>query len=89
MNTNIFNVELLESYSKEIGVSTTLQELIDSHRSLRNENARRTKMSLAEMEAYRANAKRIAEEGVLNGEYISIEKLRTMTIRDIADLVGE
>lgn len=88
MHMNIFNIEMLEEYSRELGVETTLAELIESHRELRNKNIAFIKRSREEESEYVAKAMKRAEELVLKGDYIKISSLRKMNLLDIADIVS-
>lgn len=81
---------LLEEYSKELKLRDciTVAELIESHRNIRGIIRQYMDQDSELMEGYRANAKKIAEEGVLKGEYISIESLKKMTMLDIANMLS-
>jgi hypothetical protein len=77
----------LQEYSKEIGLDYVLsvEELIDSHRNLRNSNIKNLTEFRAVSEEYR---KRGYEEGyvnVINREFISFENLKKMNVKEFAD----
>lgn len=86
---SIFYIEMLEEYSRELGVDTTLAELIESHRELRNKNIASIKRSREEESKYVAQAMKRAEEMVLKGDYIRIADLKKMTISELANLIAE
>jgi hypothetical protein len=89
MNMSIFYIEMLEEYSRELGVDTTLAELIESHRELRNKNIASIKRSREEESKYVAQAMKRAEEMVLKGDYIRIADLKKMTLSELANLIAE
>lgn len=77
----------LQKYSKEIGLDYILsvEELIESHRSLRNHNIKNLAEFRAGSEEYR---KRGYEEGYVNAinrEFISFEDLKKMNVKEFAD----
>lgn len=86
---SIFYIEMLEEYSRELGVDTTLAELIESHRELRNKNIASIKRSREEESKYVAQAMKRAEEMVLKGDYIRIADLKKMTLSELANLIAE
>lgn len=78
--------EELKKYAEEVGSeSMTLTSLIDSHRYLRQQ-------AMASHEERRQEAQRWydmsasnAREYVLHGEYVSVAKLKAMTLKEIVD----
>lgn len=83
-------MEALKKYADELGVmSLTLESLIASHRSLRTMAMQTNEERRAEMQRARDIATQQANERVMHGEYISVEKLRTMTIKEITELICE
>lgn len=82
--------EKISAYAKELGVeSMTVDSLIRSHRNLRNWNIEWIADRNAEMNKAREAASRQAREWVTEHEYVSVERLRTMTIAQIAELIGD
>lgn len=85
------NEELLTEYAKEIGLENcfTLQNLIDSHRRLRDmskdyrENIQSYYLQAIE------NGKKLGYQTVLEQEYISVEKLKKMTLIEIVGYIEE
>ena len=85
------DIEMLNTYGQEMGLTDglTLWELIESHRSLRNLNMKRQaawREALADahvcgLERGRAQA--------LEHEFVSREKLKTMTLKEISNLLGD
>jgi hypothetical protein len=77
----------LKKYSKEIGLDYILsvEELIESHRNLRNSHIKNLAEFRAGSEEYR---KRGYEEGYVNAinrEFISFEDLKKMNVKEFAD----
>jgi hypothetical protein len=56
---------------------------------LRTEAKKTQQQVLEENSKMFERSKRIAREAVLHGEYISTEKLKTMTIGEIIELISE
>jgi len=79
----------LRDYSMEIGLwePITLQELIESHRSLRKNNITFTQhLREAIVEAREEAYKQAYKDKVENG-FISIDDLRSMTVSELCALV--
>lgn len=70
----------LKKTSEEI-----LQSLIASHRYLRDLNSRSLKELREEVENIREQTIKSTREKVTDGEYISIEKLKTLSILEISE----
>lgn len=89
---NAVETRMLEEYSKEIfgdgHFELSLANLIDSHRN----QCRHIKALMDDSaQAWRnskANAERFVSDNFVN-THISFEKLRTMTISEIADQINE
>lgn len=83
-------LQKLIDYSKRIGLTDpiSLDGLIESHSHLRNLNLENRALLNEEMERCRNIAIANARAEVQHGEYISIEKLQTMTISEISELVA-
>lgn len=80
--------EELAAYGKEMGVeSLRLDMLIDSHRSLRAMSQRSQAERLAELQAARERATQEAIAEVKEMGWFSAERLRTMTLGDLAELL--
>ena len=76
---------LLDQYSQERGVGFTLPELIGSHRRLIKElNEHHRKKSLEEVKALQDRVFNMQ----MDATWIKIEKLKTMTLQEIIDLIG-
>jgi hypothetical protein len=85
------DVEMLNAYGQELGLTDglTLWELIESHRSLRDLNVKR---QATWHEALADARKRGLERGraqALEHEFVSREKLKAMTIKELSDLLNE
>jgi hypothetical protein len=78
--------DLLKEYSTEIGLSKTitLEELVDSHRSQRGLV---NKYFTQDVKEIQERAQRLAETLYAAG-YIKLSILETMTIQQVADLIG-
>lgn len=80
--------EKIAAYANELGIgSMTVESLIDSHRYLRGENVKRIEEQRAEMQRCRDIATQQARQWVTEHEYVSVERLRTMTLAQIAELI--
>jgi hypothetical protein len=74
--------ELLKQYAKLLGVSITLEELIDSHQFLREKNKQTNKEINEIVERIVADRLKM----ILTEQYIHIDKLKQMTISDICEI---
>lgn len=83
--------EKMAAYSKEIGLwdPMSIDSLIDSHRKLRQANAQTWDERQAEMQKAREYAAADARKWVTEHEYVSVERLRTMTLTQIVELINE
>lgn len=79
----------LEQYSRELGLSGvfSLASLIDSHRTIRQDRLDIYHERMRVQQEAVERAKAIATEEVMHGEYFSAEKLRTMTLGEISDML--
>lgn len=83
-------MDILQAYAKEIGVETmTLESLIRSHRTLREQAVVSNAERRAELDTARKRAAALAREEVMHGEYISRVRLAGMTMKEIAEIVVE
>jgi uncharacterized protein YlaI len=83
-------MEELKTYAREIGVeSMTLVSLIDSHRHLRNQALKSNDELRHEINECRERVAASTRASIQHGEYISVEKLRTMNLGEIAKLIYE
>lgn len=85
------DIEMLNTYGQEMGLADglTLWELIESHRSLRDLNVKRR---AAWHDALADARRRGLEEGrqqALENEFVSREKLKAMTLKELSDLLNE
>lgn len=80
---------MLEEYARELGVDTTLAELIESHRALRKKNMDFIKRSREEESEYVAQAMKRTDEMVLKGDYIRVADLKKMTLLELANIVSD
>ena len=83
-------LEQLEKYSAELHLSRpiTLDRLIESHRTIREARRALEKDSHEAFEDARKRARDFQEQAISH-EYISFEKLKTMTMLEIANLIYE
>lgn len=83
-------IEELQLYSAELHLlkPLTLAELINSHRAIREARRLLDKDSNEAFQDARRRAKEF-QENAISHEYISIEKLKTMTMLEIANLIYE
>ena len=82
-------MKILEDYGKEVGVDFTLEQLIESHRRLRNMNIENNTERLKEL----ANARKIGMEqgyeAITNEEYIKVSVLKTMSVHEMVDFLKD
>lgn len=80
--------QALAAYAKEIGVDGLhIGKLIDSHRSLRKLSGDNHAARLAEHAATRAEAESRAYAYSLENDYVSLSRLKGMTLRDVIALL--
>lgn len=82
----------LKAYAKEMGLnneSLSLDQLIDAHRTLRAYRLRSNAQQQAEMQAAREFATNQATEQVMQYGWFSVERLRKMTLAELAELIHE
>ena len=84
-------LDRLAAYARELDLHGTisLDSLIDSHRTLRAHYVADRKVWLKELENARAAGRAQGLEQVTQGEYISVEALRKMTVAELASFIGE
>ena len=89
-----YMLDLLDRYSKEISAQSndidlhlSLEQLINSHRELRSQVLLSREEQNSRFGNIRKNVIIQARESVLNGEYVAIDKLKTMTITEISELI--
>lgn len=86
------DLELLNDYSKKLGLQLgdfTVKSLIESHQSLRQHHQDWHEWWLSELRAARERGLKEGRERALEFEYIEREKLKAMTLKEIADLLYE
>lgn len=83
------NCNLLSNYASEIGAEfLSLEQLIISHRSLRDiVKIYRDETNTINKEI-RDRVKSMARDEVINGEYIAIEKLSSMTVLELTEFIS-
>ena len=83
--------ELLEEYSKSLGLLTvmSLEELISSHNDLRNMNVENCELWNKKFQEGYAKGKEQGITMILEHEYIKIEKLKSMSVGQMADFLAE
>ncbi len=86
--------ELLAAYKEEIfgagwKSSLTIEQLISSHKTLRNIVNQERKVNMEEMERYRVIGETMGREMVTNGEYIEVSKLKQMTVADLVNFLAD
>ena len=80
----------LDLYAQEIGVDYLhIRKLIDSHRRLRKLSGDDRATRVAEHKAMQESAETKAYEYALANNYISLDKLRGMTLRGVLALLQE
>lgn len=85
------DVEMLNRYGQELGLTDglTLWELIESHRSLRDLNVKRQATWLDALADARKRGLERGRARALEHEFVSREKLKAMTIKELSDLLNE
>lgn len=82
----------LKAYAKEMGLyneSLSIDQLIEAHRTLRAYRLQSSVERQAEMQAAREFAIKQATDEVKQYGWFSIERLRGMTLAELAELIGE
>ena len=72
---------LLDRYAQELGVSLTMDILINYHRTLRNELKKPRKEGREELE----RAKQLAYSTAIENTWIKIDDLRKMTVEELVN----
>ncbi len=82
--------QLLDEYSKEFKYkhTLTLEDLIESHRYLRSINLLQNEERLEVLNEARKKGYEQGKKEALEDHYISIERLRNMTLLEICYLIG-
>lgn len=75
----------LEEYNKECAFGWTLERLINSHRRQRQLLQEIQEEDNAERDKRLAALQQYAEKCVLDGEYIKISKLKTLTLEQLSE----
>jgi hypothetical protein len=85
------DIEMLNKYGQEIGLADglTLTELIESHRTLRELNKKHQATWLEALVAARQQGLEEGRSMAVRYEFISREKLKDMTLKDISDFLRE
>jgi hypothetical protein len=83
-------VDPLEVYSRELDLSFpfTVESLIEAHRRLRTENAKTWDERRAEMQQARDWAAADTRKYCLANEFISVERLKSMTLAELTGLIS-
>ncbi|WP_146039537.1 MULTISPECIES: hypothetical protein [unclassified Variovorax] len=83
--------EQLRRYGEETGLTSalSLQQLIDSHRCLRAAALQSNEERRQEIVDARSRAVESARQEVLHGEFVSMERLGTMTVGEIGRLLHD
>lgn len=87
-----YNVEKSIKTGEEVQVKRlrmTLSDLIRSHSHLRSLNLENNEQLIKNAQEARNRAYNQAYEYALQHEFISVERLRKMTMQEIANLIGE
>ncbi len=84
----------LKEYSKELGlddatVFLSIEDLIDSHRHLRNAHIITNKRLNQVMEDYRNKGYEDGYVKAIDREFISIERLKRMSVLEFADFIKD
>lgn len=78
-------LQILEDYSHELGINhLSLESLVCSHRALRNDALKTNEEKRKEMERLR----KVVQEQAMDETWIKIEDLKSMTLRELSDLIG-
>lgn len=82
--------QLLKQYSLEIGLENTISinMLIDSHRTLRVANQENTKKLHDQIQKGREIGIEQGRQLIANGEYIEVKKLKSMTVQELINFLG-
>ena len=87
------DIEWIHRYSQEMKLAKdqafSLKELIESHRRLREINHERQQSWLEELQLARERGHREGVEWATTHDYISREKLKAMTLLEIANWLEE
>lgn len=85
------DIEMLNKYGQEIGLTggLPLRELIESHRSLRELNKKHQATWLETLVAARLQGLEEGRSMAVRYEFISREKLKGMTLKEISDFLRE
>lgn len=80
----------LDDYSKSIGLSyaMSLEELIDSHKRLRDAAVTNNKLWREELQKARQRGQKEGYCAVTEGEFISVAVLRDMTVVELIALIN-
>jgi len=81
----------LRAYAKELGLDheLSLESLIDSHRHLRSLNTGHLKDWRATLDDARARGLAEGRQEALENEYISVERLKSMSVKDLCDFLSD
>jgi hypothetical protein len=82
--------DLMQAYGNELGLMSplTVSRLIEAHRLLRQRVLKTNDEWRSEVNAAAMRAAGLARQSVLTCEYVAIDKLRTMTLGQISELVA-
>jgi hypothetical protein len=79
--------DLLKEYAEELGISLSLESLIEAHRVLRERALRTNEAMRREMDQAREHARQQAEEEAKKYGWFSAERLRAMTLGELTELL--
>lgn len=86
---NMTNTDLLSSYSHEIGIPYfTLEQLIASHRRLREANKQYSEDSKRAWTEAKQRGRLVGLQEI-TGEHIRLECLRNMTMKEIIEMLSD
>ena len=77
--------EILENYMKKLGISITLEQLVESHEYLREKYIQTNKEINETVQRIVTDRLRT----ILTEDYIRVDKLKNMSISEICDLYCE
>lgn len=81
--------EKLAAYAAELGVSIlTIDDFIDSHRHLRSMNMEKSNAIREAVDEERIRAYADAEAYALKHDWISMDRLKTMSVKELVDFLS-
>lgn len=80
---------LLAEYAASFGIDNfTVKELIDAHKRIRSLYKEDREEHKKELERFQEFGRKQGYESVVNGEYIALDVLKAMSLKEFAALIG-